>query len=224
MINNLEIAMLCSRLLRTRGSTFTPGMQRVTKRMLFIQTQETPNPNAMKFLPGRTVVGDGEMVEFSNAGSSHASPLARQMFRVDGVRNVLYGNDFVSVTKDNEMPWEVMKPEIFGVITEFFMSGEELITNDTPPEDTEVLSTDSDVVTTIKELLDTRIRPMVHEDGGDIEYRRFDDGVVYLKMKGACSSCPSSEATLKHGIQNMLQHYVPEVVSVEQEVEEVAQN
>ena len=130
--------------------------------------------------------------------------------------NLLYGrDDFVSVTKDATQPWELLKPEIFGCLTEFFMSGEELITGDKAPSDTAILENDSDIVQEIKELLDTRIRPMVHEDGGDIEYISFEDGVVVVKLKGACASCPSSTATLKGGIENMLQHYIPEVISVE---------
>jgi len=190
---------------------------------MFIQTQGTPNPNSMMFRPGVPVAPDGNAVEFSTGGTSHASPLARRMFRVEGVRNVLYGSDFISVTKEEAVPWEVLKPEIFGLMTQHFMSGEPLLTDASPPSDTAILPEDDEVVATIKELLDTRIRPVVQEDGGDIEYCGFEDGTVLLKMKGACSSCPSSEATLKHGIENMLQHYVEEVLSVkaveEEEVE-----
>jgi len=187
------------------------------QRGLFIQTQGTPNPNAMMFVPGVPVTPDASTVEFSSGSKAHASPLARRMFRVDGVCNVMYGPTFVSITKDEETSWEILKPQIFGLITEFYMSGEPLLTGDSAPSDTAIQPEDDEIVATIKELLDTRIRPIVQEDGGDIEYCGFFDGIVKLKMKGACSSCPSSEATLKDGIENMLQHYVPEVLSVEQE-------
>lgn len=128
-------------------------------------------------------MGDGGTIEFSHGAKSHSSPLARRIFRIDGVRNVFFGPDFVSVTKDGTKPWELLKPEIFGSLTEFFVSGAELITDEQAPADTEILADDSELVTEIKELLDTRIRPMVHEDGGDVEYVEFTDGVVYLKMK-----------------------------------------
>ena len=131
-------------------------------RNLFIQTQESPNPNTMIFRPGKEVMGDQGIMEFTSGATSHHSPLARRIFRIDGVVNLLYGPDFVSVTKEQAQPWELLKPEIFGCLTEFYMSGEELITGDTAPEDTAILDDDSEVVRDIKELLDTRIRPMVH--------------------------------------------------------------
>jgi len=137
----------------------------------------------MLFLPGCDVTGDGAPIEFKRASESHKSPLAVKIFRIDGVVNVLYGRDFVSVTKKEDMPWELLKPQVFGELTDFFMSGEELITDAVAPEDTAINPDDSEIVIEIKELLDSRIRPMVHEDGGDIEYVDFTDGIVYLKMK-----------------------------------------
>ena len=158
-------------------------MKTCGRRSLFIQTQDSPNPNSMLFLPGCDVTGDGAPIEFKRASESHKSPLAVKIFRIEGVVNVLYGRDFVSVTKKEDMPWELLKPQVFGELTDFFMSGEELITDAVAPEDTAINPDDSEIVIEIKELLDSRIRPMVHEDGGDIEYVDFTDGIVYLKMK-----------------------------------------
>jgi len=156
-------------------------------------------------------------VDFTSGTKAHSSPLARKLFRLEGVAGVFFGKDFISVTKKEETPWEVLKPSVFASVEEFFASGQPVCTEDVGPSDTEILDDDDELVATIKELLDTRIRPVVHEDGGDIEYHGFDQdtGIVYLKMKGACASCPSSTATLKYGIENMLQHYVEEVKSVE---------
>lgn len=196
-------------------------------RTMFVQTQDTPNPNSLKFLPGRTVLDSGTM-NFAGPRDAFCSPLARQLFRIDGVKSVFFGQDFITITKaDAEMEWKVIKPDVFAAIMDFFTSGLPVVNEDsTPNPDTAPSDEDDEVVAMIKELLDTRIRPTVQEDGGDVVYRGFEDGVVKLKLQGSCTSCPSSIVTLKNGIQNMLQFYIPEVDSVEQvkdDEEEAAQ-
>jgi len=184
---------------------------------MFIQTESTPNPATLKFLPGRAVL-EGGAVEFTTAEDARQSPLASALFAINGVTNVFFGGDFVSVTKDAG-EWQHLKPAILGAIMEHFMSGGPLLTGAAPAvnsDSAEFFSpADAETVATIKELLDTRIRPAVAGDGGDITFRGFRDGIVYLNMKGSCSGCPSSTATLKHGIQNLLKHFVPEVTEVE---------
>lgn len=188
---------------------------------MFIQTQDTPNPNSLKFLPGVKVLESGTR-DFPNAQSSHASPLAKQLFRIDGVKGVFFGTDFITVTKtDEDIDWKLIKPDIYGTIMDFFSSGLPIITDEQPPSDTAIDPDDDETVLMIKELLDTRIRPTVQEDGGDIVYMGFEDGIVKLKMQGSCVSCPSSVVTLKNGVQNMLQFYVPDVLGVEQVEDEV---
>jgi Fe-S cluster biogenesis protein NfuA len=179
---------------------------------MFIQTEQTPNPATLKFLPGRAVVAEGT-ADFATADAAQRSPLARRLFAVDGVARVFLGADFVSVTKSGDCEWHVLKPSILGALMEHFTSGEPTVETgaDVPSSG----AADDEVVTQIKELLDTRVRPAVAQDGGDIVYRGFERGVVYLHMQGACAGCPSSTATLKMGIENMLRHYVPEVVRVE---------
>ncbi|XP_037536447.1 NFU1 iron-sulfur cluster scaffold homolog, mitochondrial isoform X1 [Nematolebias whitei] len=194
---------------------------------MFVQTQDTPNPNSLKFLPGRTVLQEGTM-NFASARDAYCSPLARQLFRIDGVKSVFLGPDFITITRTNEnMEWRVIKPDVYATIMDFFTSGLPVVSEDSKPSaDTAPSEDDDEVVAMIKELLDTRIRPTVQEDGGDIVYRGFDDGVVKLKLQGSCTSCPSSVVTLKNGIQNMLQFYIPEVESVEEvkdEEEEAAE-
>ncbi|KAF1389700.1 hypothetical protein PFLUV_G00076210 [Perca fluviatilis] len=186
-------------------------------RTMFVQTQDTPNPNSLKFLPGCTVLESGTM-EFASPRDAHCSPLARQLFRIEGVKSVFLGPDFITITRpDSNMEWRVIKPDVFAAIMDFFTSGLPVVNEDsTPSADTAPSDDDDEVVAMIKELLDTRIRPTVQEDGGDVVYRGFVDGVVKLKLQGSCTSCPSSIVTLKSGIQNMLQFYVPEVESVEQ--------
>ncbi|XP_033112577.1 NFU1 iron-sulfur cluster scaffold homolog, mitochondrial-like [Anneissia japonica] len=185
-------------------------------RSMFIQTQETPNPNSLKFAPGVPVMEVGTR-DFPNASSAYASPLARQLFRLEGVCGVFLGPDFITVTRtDDDVEWKVLKPEIYAAIMDFFASGVPVITEEEAPQDTVVNEDDDEVVAMIKELLDTRIRPTVQEDGGDIIYMGFDNGVVKLKLQGACTSCPSSVVTLKGGVENMLQFYIPEVTAVEQ--------
>ena len=194
------------------------NLQKVFKRNMFIQTQDTPNPQSLKFLPGRNVLEKGTL-DFPKPSSAFCSPLAKLLFRVEGVRAVFFGPDFITITKvdDESVEWKVLKPEIFATIMDFFASGLPLVNENAKPSvDTEILEDDDDTVAMIKELLDTRIRPTVQEDGGDVIYMGFDDGVVKLRMQGACTSCPSSIVTLKNGVQNMLQFYIPEVVAVEQ--------
>jgi len=198
------------------------GQERVgllLARNMFIQTQDTPNPQSLKFLPGRVVLEEGGTYDIPSISEAQGSPLAKLLFRIDGVRGVFFGSDFITVTKhdDDSYEWKIMKPEIFAIIMDFFNSGLPIINAGVETTGaTEIYDDDDDTVAMIKELLDTRIRPTVQEDGGDIVYMGFDDGVVKLKMQGSCTSCPSSIVTLKNGVQNMLQFYIPEVVSVEQ--------
>jgi len=185
---------------------------------MFIQTEATPNPATLKFLPGKVVMEEGT-AEFRNVDeAASASPLASKLFSVPGVTGVFYGYDFITVSKDGP-DWQNLKPAILGAIMEHFMSGAPVMAHDEGegllPDEEFFDDADSTVVATIKELLDTRVRPAVAQDGGDITFRGFKDGKVYLYMKGACAGCPSSTATLKHGIQNLLRHFVPEVREVE---------
>jgi len=195
----------------------------IPQRSMFIQTQDTPNPASLKFLPGRSVLEGGGTIDIPNISSAQGSPLAKLLFRIEGVRAVFFGPDFITITKYDEegYEWKIMKPEIFATIMDFFSSGLPVVNAGMEASgSTEVYDDDDDTVAMIKELLDTRIRPTVQEDGGDIIYQGFDDGVVKLKMQGSCTSCPSSVVTLKNGVQNMLQFYIPEVVSVEQVFDE----
>lgn len=185
---------------------------------MFIQTEATPNPATLKFLPGKVVMEAGT-AEFRDADSADVSPLAAGIFSVPGVTSVFFGYDFVTVTKDGP-DWQHLKPAILGAIMEHFMSGRPVMATSSVAEDTDAEGEfydagDETIVATIKELLETRVRPAVAQDGGDITFRGFRDGKVYLNMKGACSGCPSSTATLKHGVQNLLRHFVPEVQEVE---------
>lgn len=183
---------------------------------MFIQTQDTPNPDSLKFLPGIEVLGKGNTKDFPSAMSAMSSPLAKLIFRIEGVRGVFFGGDFITVSKEEDAEWRIMKPEIFAVIMDFFASGLPIVHEHSPNADTAINDDDDETVQMIKELLDSRIRPTVQEDGGDIIFMGYEDGIVKLKMQGSCSSCPSSIVTLKNGVQNMLQFYIPEVQSVEQ--------
>jgi len=183
---------------------------------MFIQTETTPNPATLKFLPGRTVLATGTL-DMRDKSEAVRSPLAERLFDVQGVGGVFLGSDFITVTKtDGE--WPQLKPAILGVIMEHFMSGAPVVTADADAAGGEASeffeAGDADTVATIKELIETRVRPAVANDGGDITFRGYKDGVVYLAMKGSCSGCPSSTATLKHGIQNLLRHFVPDVTEV----------
>jgi len=183
---------------------------------MFIQTEATPNPATLKFLPGRSVLGDATR-EFKSPMEGEASPLARRLFEIPGVTGVFLGGDFVTVTKAGG-EWQHLKPAVLGAIMEHYLSGEPVLGEGDAgeiPADEFFEPADAETVATIKELLETRIRPAVAGDGGDITFRGFRDGVVYLTMKGSCAGCPSSTATLKNGIQNLLRHFLPDVQSVE---------
>ncbi len=182
---------------------------------MFIQTEKTPNPDTMKFIPGETVLLSGT-AEFRSVEDSAASPLARHLFRIDGVKSVFLGPDFISVTKVVEKEWMGLKTMILAAIMEHFSTGQPVMvaTGRVVPAKTSEI--DREIVSQICELLETRVRPAVQMDGGDIEFDRFEDGIVYLHMRGACSGCPSSAMTLKGGIENMLRHFVPEVIEVRQ--------
>ena len=179
---------------------------------MFIQTETTPNPNTLKFLPGRTVLETGT-ADFPDRDTAARSPLASRLFAVDGVSRVFLGSDFITVAKPDETDWSVIKPMVLGAIMDHYTSGEATVAAGT--EAAIPSGEDSEIVVQIKELLDTRVRPSVAGDGGDIIFRGFEDGIVYLHMQGSCSGCPSSTATLKHGIENLLKYYVPEVQAVE---------
>ena len=183
---------------------------------MFIETEGTPNPATLKFLPGREVMGAGT-ADFVSAEAAVRSPLATAIFALPGVARVFLGNDFVTITKTDEIDWPALKPQVLATIMEHFVAGRPVFQGDAAALDEEEIDPDDqEIVDQIKELLDTRVRPAVAGDGGDIVFRGYRDGVVRLHMQGACSGCPSSRATLKHGIENMLRHYVPEVVAVEQ--------
>ncbi|MEM8796252.1 MAG: NifU family protein [Pseudomonadota bacterium] len=186
---------------------------------MFIQTEETPNPATLKFLPGIVVLPMGTL-DLRKAENAEKSPLAQTLFEVDGVEAVFFGYDFITITKSADMPWPHLKPAVLGAIMEHFMAGLPVVR-----EDADIAAetggeeffdeADTEIVNTIKELLETRVRPAVAQDGGDITFHGFKDGTVYLNMRGACAGCPSSTATLKHGIQNLLRHFIPQVESVE---------
>jgi len=183
---------------------------------MFIQTETTPNPATLKFLPGRTVLATGTL-EMRDKAEAVKSPLAERLFDVANVSGVFLGSDFITVTK-SDGEWPQLKPAILGVIMEHFMSGAPVVaegeSGDTNEAGEFFEADDADTVATIKELIETRVRPAVANDGGDITFRGYKDGIVYLAMKGSCSGCPSSTATLKHGIQNLLRHFVPDVTEV----------
>lgn len=185
---------------------------------MFIQTESTPNPNTLKFLPGRAVMGEAAVADFANKEAGNRSPLARVLFETPGVTRVFFGSDFISVTKSDSEDWQHLKPSILGLVMEHFTKGLPLIEGSAEEgEETDYGDADPEVVAQIKELIDTRVRPAVAQDGGDIIYKGFDSGsgVVFLHMRGSCAGCPSSTMTLKNGIENMLRHYVPEVNAVE---------
>ena len=190
---------------------------------MFIETETTPNPSSLKFLPGRPVMGQGTR-EFATPEAAEASPLAQAIFDTGEVVNVFFGGDFVTVTSAPGASWSDLKPQVLSILLDHFVSEAPLFAPGTAggisvPGGEEALlveedAADADIVAQINELLETRVRPAVAGDGGDIQYRGFKDGIVYLQMQGACSGCPSSTATLKHGIEGLLKHYVPEVVEV----------
>lgn len=217
-----------------------PKQNPPSRRSMFIQTESTPNDDSLKFIPGVSVMdgleeGSSKSAEFLDTKSALRSPLALRLIGIEGVKAVFYGPDFVTVSKDSENTWAVVKPEIYSTLMEFFSSGQPLFRSAEDmeaagPQDTKILETDSETVAMIKELLETRVRPAIMEDGGDIEYRGFDeagDRLVKVKLKGSCRGCDSSTVTLKSGIERMLMHYIPEVQGVLQVLdqdEEVALN
>jgi Fe-S cluster biogenesis protein NfuA len=182
---------------------------------MFIQTEQTPNPATLKFLPGRVVLESGTR-DFPAIETAHASPLAEELFRIQGVAGVFLGSDFITVTKDDRFDWPVLKPMILAAIMDHFTAGRPMVVSADSEATTENAEADDEVVVQIKELIETRVRPAVAQDGGDIVFKGFEDGVVLLALKGSCAGCPSSIATLKSGIENMLKHYVPEVREVRQ--------
>jgi Fe-S cluster biogenesis protein NfuA len=181
---------------------------------MFIQTESTPNPATLKFLPGQSVLDSGT-ADFPTPEAGASSPLARRIFAVEGVTAVFLGNDFVTVTKAEAVDWAHIKPAILGAVMEHYQSGKPVMEGEQGPSGhAEHTGEDAGIVNQIKELLDTRVRPAVAQDGGDITFHGFDRGIVYLHMQGACAGCPSSTLTLKMGIENLLRHYIPEVVEV----------
>ena len=184
---------------------------------MFIQTESTPNPATLKFLPGRTVMGEGAVADFPTAETAARSPLAKALFATPDVARVFFGSDFISVTK-RDGDWKHLKPAILGTIMEHFTSGAPLLEGDAQEADEDDYGEgDPEVIEQIKELIETRVRPAVAQDGGDIIFKGFDGatGIVSLHLQGSCAGCPSSTMTLKNGIENMLRHYVPEVTAVE---------
>ncbi len=182
---------------------------------MFIQTESTPNPATLKFLPGQSVLEMGT-ADFPDASGAGISPLAQRLFAVDGVSGVFFGTDFITVTKADAIDWDHIKPALLGAIMEHFQSGQPVMASDAKASSghAEHSGEDGEIVGQIKELLDTRVRPAVAQDGGDITFHGFERGVVYLHMQGACAGCPSSTLTLKMGIENLLRHYIPEVTEV----------
>ncbi|KAG0179018.1 NifU-like protein 5, mitochondrial [Apophysomyces sp. BC1034] len=195
------------------------GRQQV--RTMFIQTEKTPNDDSLKFIPGVVVMESGS-AEFLDVRSSMQSPLAKQLFQIDGIVGVFFGPDFITISKDPNSEWQLMKPDVYAAIMDYFSSGQPIMYNeaDLAASDTAIHPDDSEEVQMIKELLDTRIRPAIQEDGGDLEFCGFDQGIVKIKLKGSCRGCDSSIVTLKNGIENMLMHYIPEVEGVEQVIDE----
>uniref|UniRef100_A0A1A9X1E5 NFU1 iron-sulfur cluster scaffold homolog, mitochondrial n=1 Tax=Glossina brevipalpis TaxID=37001 RepID=A0A1A9X1E5_9MUSC len=209
-----------SSLMPTNSLLKSSKYPQILSRLMFIQTQDTPNPDSLKFMPGVDVLGKGNTYDFPSVSAAHCSPLAKLLFRIEGVRSVFFGSDFITISKNEDSEWGVIKAEVFAIIMDFFASGLPILNEATPNSDTQINDDDDEIVMMIKELLDSRIRPTVQEDGGDLIFMGYEEGVVKLKMQGSCSSCPSSIVTLKNGVQNMLQFYIPEVQAVEQVYDE----
>jgi Fe-S cluster biogenesis protein NfuA len=179
---------------------------------MFIQTSQTPNPETLKFMPGVEVISSGTK-NFKEGDDLFSSPMAQRLFKIEGVKGVFLAADFITVTKDIDAEWDYLKPIVLASIMDHYVSGLPIITEVPMVQEAEY---SDDVTKQIVEIIETRVRPAVAEDGGDIIFKEFKDGIVYLEMHGACSGCPSSTVTLKNGIENMLKHYVPEVIAVEQ--------
>ena len=178
-----------------------------------IQTESTPNPSSLKFLPGKIVM-EKETADFRNVEEAKRSPFALNLFKIDGVEGVFFGSDFISITKNDNHEWQMLKPSISETIIEFYKSGATIMLQEEEDKPGTSNTEDNEAVTKIKDIIETKVRPAVAKDGGDITFQSFDNGIVYLQMKGSCSGCPSSTATLKAGIENMLKHYIPEVREV----------
>ena len=190
------------------------------KNIMFIQTEDTPNPNTMKFLPGQPVKS-GRPAEFTNLDEAQASPLAAALFQMQGVSGVFFGLDFISVTKNDDADWTLLKTPILAAVMDHYTTGQPLFHPGREPKETDAgsakakaSSLDDEISNQILELIDSRVRPAVAQDGGDIEFHDYDDGIVYLRLRGACAGCPSSTVTLKSGIENMLKHFIPEIQEV----------
>ena len=181
---------------------------------MFIQTDTTPNPASLKFLPGRVVMERGT-ADFRSVEEANSSILAQNLFKIEGVEGVFFGSDFISITKSENFDWQILKPSVLGAISVHYESDASIIDKIENTEKNSTVTKDSEIIVQIKELLDTKVRPAVAMDGGDITFSDFKDGIVFLHMQGACSGCPSSTVTLKAGIENMLKHYLPEVQGVE---------
>lgn len=185
-------------------------------RTMHFQTEETPNPDSLKFFLGTQLLPDSQTYDFPSKESAICSPLAMRIFEVEGVKSAFFSSTYIAINKDGDFDWEFLKPEIYAAVADFFSSGEAIFSRppDAPRRSSENGDDDDEIVQSIKELIEVKIRPMVQEDGGDVEFRKFEDGVVFVKMQGACSGCPSAPATLKRGIERMLMHWVPEVQGV----------
>jgi len=180
-----------------------------------IQTEVTPNPSSLKFLPGKIVM-EKETADFRNVEEAKRSPFALNLFKIDGVEGVFFGSDFISITKNDNHEWQMLKPSISETIIEFYKSEATIILQEEEDKTGTSNTEDTEAVTKIKKIIDTQVRPAVAKDGGDITFQSFDNGIVYLQMKGSCAGCPSSTATLKVGIEKTLKHYIPEVLEVRQ--------
>lgn len=182
---------------------------------MFIQTENTPNPNCLKFIPGIEIMGGSAPVNIENKEDAKISELTEKLFEFDFIKAIFLGSDFISITKDEEFHWDVIKPDILVTIMEFFVHDRKILRSDNISKNSSYNEDDDEIVKQIKEIIEHRVRPAVAQDGGDITFSKFEEGIVYLELKGACSGCPSSTVTLKDGIESMLKHYVPEVVAVE---------
>lgn len=200
--------------------TFRPSLvsSKLFQRNLFIQTVETPNEHALKFLPSMKILEENETREFLSGREAACSPLAMKLFSVDGIKSIMYGSNFITIEKsDSDIHWSLLKPEIFSILTEYLTNGTPILVGDSAiSSDMEINEDDDEIISMIKELIFTRIRPAIQDDGGDIEFVRFreSDGTVFLRLKGACRSCDSSSVTLKNGIESMLKYYIEEVQAV----------
>jgi len=177
---------------------------------MFIQTEKTPNPKSLKFIPGCEIMLSG-IAEFKNIEEASSSPLAQRFFKIEGVGEVFFGKDFITITKSDDFEWEDLQTIIMGAIMEHFTNGEDVILHES--EDP-ICDEDSEIVTQIKELLNERIRPAVAQDGGDIAFESYENGIVYLHLRGACAGCPGAASTLKNSVENLLKHFIPEVQEV----------